>query len=35
MSVMKNIFAPLLLRRKEPLMHKEHCRLLIDTMKSF
>jgi hypothetical protein len=35
MSVMKHIFAPLLLRRKEPPMHKQHCRSLIDTMKSF
>jgi hypothetical protein len=34
MSVMKHIFAPLLLRCKEPPMHKQHCRLLIDTMKS-
>jgi hypothetical protein len=35
MSVMKHIFAPLLLRRKEPPMHKQHCRSSIDTMKSF
>ena len=34
MSVMKHIFAPLLLRHKEPPMHKQHCRSLIDTMKS-
>jgi hypothetical protein len=32
--VMKHIFAPLLLRCKEPPMHKQHCRSLIDTMKS-
>ena len=34
MSVMKHIFAPLLLRRKEPSMHNQHCRLSIDTMKT-
>jgi hypothetical protein len=34
MSVMKHIFAPLLLRCKEPPMHKQHCRSSIDTMKS-
>ncbi len=34
MSVMKLIFAPLLLRCKEPPMHKQHCRSSIDTMKS-
>ena len=34
MSVMKHIFAPLLLRCKEPPMHKQHCRLSIDTMNS-
>ncbi len=35
MSVMKHIFAPLLLRCKEPPMHKQHCRLSINTMKSW
>ncbi len=34
MSVMKHIFAPLLLWRKEPPMHNQHCRLSIDTMKT-
>ncbi len=34
MSVMKYIFAPLLLKCKEPPMHKQHCRSSIDTMKS-
>ncbi len=34
MSVNIHSFAPLLLRRKEPQMHNQHCRLLIDTMKS-
>ena len=34
MSVNIHSFAPLLLRCKEPPMHNQHCRSLIDTMKS-
>ncbi len=34
MSVNIHSFASLLLRHKEPPMHNQHCRSLIDTMKS-